>query len=514
MTAFNPVQNSDTLSTRLEQRTALLMLAVLVLAYAAVFWSSLVSMAAIWWRSETYAHGMLIPLISLWLIIRKRSQLTMLDMGPDWPALIPLSGLCLAWLLGLAADVLVVEQMASTLILIALVIVTLGRTLAWALAFPLAYLIFAVPFGEELTPFLQQITADITVKALQLSGIPVYISGLFIEIPTGRFEVAEACSGIRYLIASFALGTLYAHLTYHRLRSRLVFIAASLLVPVLANGLRAYMIVLIAHLSEMKYATGVDHLIYGWLFFGIVMLLMFWIGSWWRDPEPAIDPAHNARPMRRFPKARPRYLGYAMPAAALVILSLTYYGSQLVKQTPQASPLPIQQFSFPPWVRQPAEALNWQPDFVGADRTFNASYRLGGQPAIGLYIADYQSEHQGKELINNLNRWYSANAWTPAGRSTRTVPVGSGQLEVNVLELRALDGTSRRLWYWYQVGGQYTTHSLIAKLQRGLYGLTLQQPLSRIVMLSANNEFDQDAESLLRRFLESNWNAFDTHATP
>jgi exosortase A len=462
-------------------------------------------MAAIWWRSETYAHGMLIPLISLWLIIRKRSQLTMLDMGPDWPALIPLSGLCLAWLLGLAADVLVVEQMASTLILIALVIVTLGRTLAWALAFPLAYLIFAVPFGEELTPFLQQITADITVKALQLSGIPVYISGLFIEIPTGRFEVAEACSGIRYLIASFALGTLYAHLTYHRLRSRLVFIAASLLVPVLANGLRAYMIVLIAHLSEMKYATGVDHLIYGWLFFGIVMLLMFWIGSWWRDPEPALNPGQEGRPLSRLPEARPRYLGYAAPAAALVILSLTYYGSQLVKQTPQASPLPLQLFSFPPWVRQPAEALNWQPDFVGADRTFNASYRLGGQPAIGLYIADYQSEHQGKELINNLNRWYSANAWTPAGRSTRTVPVGSGQLEVNVLELRALDGTSRRLWYWYQVYQQPVANPLQVKLLQALNKLSGAHGVASVYALAVDYEDSRSADAALTRFLEDNW---------
>jgi hypothetical protein len=60
-----------------------------------------------------------------------------------------------------------------------------------------------------------------------------------------------------------------------------------MIVPVIANGLRAYMIVMIGHLSSMQLATGVDHIIYGWLFFGLVMFLMFWIGSYWReDTEP------------------------------------------------------------------------------------------------------------------------------------------------------------------------------------------------------------------------------------
>jgi exosortase A len=505
MTALTPVQDSDTRSPRLEQRNALLMLAVLVLAYAAVFWPSLASMAAIWWRSETYAHGMLIPLISVWLVVRKRSQLTGLDLGPDWTALIPLLGLCLVWLLALAADVLAVEQMAATLILIALVIVALGRKLAWTLAFPLAYLIFAVPFGDRLTPFLQQITADITVQALQLSGIPVYSNGLFIEIPSGRFEVAEACSGLRYLIASVAIGTLYAHLTYRRLRSRLVFIAASVLVPVLANGIRAYLIVLIAHLSDMKYATGIDHLIYGWLFFGLVMLLMFWVGNWWRDPEPALNPGQEGRPLSRLLGKRPRAPGYATPAAALVILSLAYYGSQLVKQTPPLSPLPVQQFSLFPWVRQPAEALDWHPDFVGADRTFKASYRLDRGPAVGLYIADYQSEHQGKELINDMNRWYGTNAWTPAGRGTRTVPVGSDRLDVKVLELRARDGSMRRIWYWYQAYQQPVANPLQVKLLQALNKLSGAHDVASAYALAVDYEDSRSADAALTRFLNDNW---------
>ena len=71
---------------------------------------------------------------------------------------------------------------------------------------------------------------------------------------------------------------------------RLVFIALSIIVPIIANGIRAYLIVMIGHLSNNRLATGVDHVIYGWVFFGFVMMLLFWIGSQWREPDAAANP--------------------------------------------------------------------------------------------------------------------------------------------------------------------------------------------------------------------------------
>jgi exosortase len=68
----------------------------------------------------------------------------------------------------------------------------------------------------------------------------------------------EACSGVRYLISSVTLGCLYAYLTYQSTKKRLLFIAVSIVVPIIANGLRAYMIVMIGHLSGMELATGGD----------------------------------------------------------------------------------------------------------------------------------------------------------------------------------------------------------------------------------------------------------------
>ena len=160
----------------------------------------------------------------------------------------------------------------------------LGTRLAGLLAFPLGFLLFAVPVGEGLIYPMMNFTADFTVAMLRATGIPVFRDGTFFSIPTGDWSVVEACSGVRYLIASVTLGALYAYLTYTKLWKRLLFCLFAIAVPVLANGLRAYMIVMIGHLSGMNYAVGVDHLLYGWVFFGMVITVMFFVGSFWRDP--------------------------------------------------------------------------------------------------------------------------------------------------------------------------------------------------------------------------------------
>src|SRR5258706_27980 len=158
-----------------------------------------------------------------------------------------------------------------------------------------------LPLVEGLIPPMMDWTADFTVRALQFSGIPVFREGLFFTIPSGNWSVVEGCSGVRYLIASLTVGVLFAYLSYRRTWKRLLFVTLSVIVPIIANGFRAYLIVMIAHLSDNRLAHGVDHFTYGSVFFGLVMLLLFWIGSSWRDPHAT--PTEAARPASPVPQA-------------------------------------------------------------------------------------------------------------------------------------------------------------------------------------------------------------------
>ena len=236
---------------------------VLLFAFSTTSWS----IVAIWLRSETFAHGFLIIPICLWLVWNQRDRVTGINpVSAPWVAILILP-IGIVWLLAVLADVLVIQQLALVAMIVVGIWAILGHQLARALAFPLLFLFFAVPMGEALVPPLMEFTATSTVWMIQQTGVPVYREGLYFALPTGNWSVVEACSGVRYVIASVTLGVLYAYLTYTSLWRRALFILISAIVPVFANTVRAYIIVMLGHLSDMKVATGVDHLIYGWVFF-------------------------------------------------------------------------------------------------------------------------------------------------------------------------------------------------------------------------------------------------------
>ena len=194
-------------------------IASMLVGYHETTWS----MISIWERSDTFAHGFLIFPFSAYLIWGQRKCLS------DTVTFSPILWRC--WYLASWVSAGCWRHSASVQVLAAIFLIAmipaavwaiLGEPDGWALAFPLAYLLLAVPFGEALIPPLIDFTADFTVKALQLTGIPVYREGSFFSIPSGNWSVVEACSGLRYLIASFTLGTLYAYLTYRSLARRLM----------------------------------------------------------------------------------------------------------------------------------------------------------------------------------------------------------------------------------------------------------------------------------------------------
>ena len=265
--------------------------AAVALAILFAYRETALSMYEIWRHSDTFGHCVTVVPIVLWLVWRQRLQLATLPVRPFWPGTLMVAGAGVVWLIGSLADANVVRQFALVLMIQSAMLSVGGLAIGRALAFPLFFLFFAVPFGDAFVPKLMDWTADFTVLGLRLSGVPVYREGNSFVIPSGNWSVVEACSGIRYLIASLMAGTLYAHLMYTSKWRRAAFVAASVVVPLIANWMRAYLIVMLGHLSNNKLAAGVDHLIYGWVFFGIVLLTMFWVGARYREDReaPAAD---------------------------------------------------------------------------------------------------------------------------------------------------------------------------------------------------------------------------------
>lgn len=489
-------------------RAALSALIIALLAIVVLYWPTVASMATQWWHYETYAHGMLVVPIVLYMIWTRRRELAVLE-----PCVAPMAAgllllLSLGWLAADVAEISVIRQFALVGMIQAAIYALAGGRVAWAMAFPLAYLLFAVPVGEALIPPLQQVTAWFTVEGLRLTGIPVLWEGLYITIPTGNFEVAEACSGLRYLIASLALGFLYAYLTYYSVWRRLAFIALSVVMPIVANGVRAYGIVMIAHLSEMKHAVGVDHLIYGWFFFGLVVLLMFWIGSLWREPERVHDQPSMMSPIESSlaepaKKVAGRYAVWTLMvilAAAVGPLWVTWTSREGLSVAPvvlRAPPVVA------PWLGPEAETDTWEPQFSGADAVVRSRYALEGRTAH-LYIAYYRQQRPDAKLVSSQNSLYDRKRWRSIGAAgVVQIPVAESRWPLQATLLT--DGQRRRLvWSGYWEGGRLVVSPYIAKLWQAWDRLSGAQRGSALIAVATDYEMQPDeAEALLRRFVEA-----------
>ena len=443
------------------------------LALVLVFYQTVESMVAIWWRSETFTHGFLIAPIVIWLIWEKRQELARLVPRPQNIALLPLLLFGFFWLFGQVMDAAVVQQIALIGILVSGLWAILGTQVVWAIAFPLGFLFLAVPIGEGLIPVLMEFTADFTVGLLKLTGIPVYREGLFFTLPSGNWSVVEGCSGVRYLIASVTLGCLFAYLSYQSLMKRGLFIAASIIVPVIANGLRAYMIVMIGHLSSMKLATGVDHLIYGWVFFGLVMFVLFAVGSIWRDHESSVESATSASPDDSVVLQAKANL-YTSAAVVLLLACVWPFTAYLIDN--QQSLTPIAPLKAPPgsdgWEQQKNESWQWRPVVKGVDGELHQFYSRDGI-AVSIYTAQYLTQNQNKELINSQNVFVVQKSpdWRIVGRSKVALNLAGNTVEVDQAHIKG-SGSNLLTLRWYRLGDKYTANPYIGKLLGGVAKLT------------------------------------------
>ena len=443
-------------------------LGVAVAALGLVFYDTFANMVGVWNHSSTFNHCFLIPFIAVYLGLSKREQLARTMPAVSLLGLSYIAVNTLVWLGGELMSVAFAMHLAVVGMLIGAAWALLGNRAFLVVVFPFFYLYFAVPEGEFLVPYLQDWTATVVVTLLQLTGIPVFMEGRYLTIPSGSFVVAEACSGVNYLIATLSVSAMFMYLQFRAGWRRLVFMMAAVLVPLLANGVRAYGIVMISHLSNYKYAQGIDHFIYGWVFFGVVIFVLFWIGNLFSDIEDTLPVATSVP------------LGPAVRVAKLVLMVLLAIGIALAPRG--ALRLLDSNRALAAQVRLPAVA-GWQgpepstsalrPDFRGADQTLCARYRAADGRSVSVEVVYFRKQGDGGELINHDNRVFDKASQRQVDYGRRELRAGGAVHDVDVLRLRSeTDGIETLYWYWYDSHGHRTANRASVKLAEGLARLS------------------------------------------
>ena len=304
----------------------LAVLGIACLVWAALFRPEITAAVGVWYDSTAYSHCFLVLPTAAYLAWDRRDALAGVVLRPaPWPAAAAAIPVMVVWFAAERLGVMEGRQFAALALLLLTIFAVIGWKVARLMAAPLLYLVFLVPFGAFLTPVLQQVTLVLSMFFLHLVNVPAVSDGFVIEVPHAVFYVAEACAGLRFLIASIAFGTLYACLIYRSPRRRALFIAASVVIPVVANGIRAFGIVWLGYVLGSAEAAAADHLIYGWIFFSFVILLLILAGLPFRqDTQRAavatatlMPGVAGARPWA--PAALLLLLAAAGPAAAAVL---------------------------------------------------------------------------------------------------------------------------------------------------------------------------------------------------
>lgn len=469
--------------------------AVLVAAALIGFAPSLRTMITTWANSTTYTHGFVVLPITLFLLWRRREALPHEPPRQAPGALLAVAGAALLWLLGRAAEAALVEQVALVSLLIALFVFCFGYRIGRLALFPLAFLFFMVPFGDFLIPPLQDLTAWFAVHLLRLVGVPVYQDKILIYVPNGLFVVAEACAGLRFLIANVMVGALFAYSAYTSTRKRVLFMLLVLLVPLLANGLRAFGIVYLGYLTDNSIAVGADHLVYGWGFFTAVMLLLLFLGSLFADRQPDGQTAAARSAPGREPVSASGWRTWLGVLALLLVAGIPAYAWATMRPPP---PLTAEA-ELPPvaegWTRSAETPADWQPHFIGTDRTVFERYE-GAEGPVEWFVAFYRYQRHGAEAINQMNRFADDDAWhrVEAGQ----MALGAAQLPDSVRFQRLRSPAGERLVaFWYWTYERFSADPLTANLWQTMGELTGSGRAGAVLAISTPVE-DDPAEAKAR----------------
>jgi exosortase A len=478
----------------------------LVLAWAMLIvlfapdWRAMVQQ---WWGSSTYNHILLIPPILGWLVAQRRHEVLQLQPVAWWPALIVFAGAALLWLLGDFAGLAVARQLAVVVMAQAALAAILGPQVVAGLLFPLCYMLFLVPMGDEMIPYLQTLTARLTMVFLALAHVPATIAGVFITTPAGYFEVAEACSGVKFLIAMTAYGALVANVCFLRWGRRAAFMVVSVVVPVLANGMRAFGTIWIAGWYGIRFASSFDHVFYGWVFFAVVMALCMAAGWRFFDRRvdaPMIDPvAIAARPLvRRLSawRASPPVVLGSMLGLALAFLGWGQAAGLLAAPLPHSMHAP----QIAGWnLVGIDDRTPWAPLHGGSDRHLRLRYRNAAGATVDVAYALYANQGDGREAggfgqgaLPPGGRW----AWERAGPA-----MGVAKSDLIQVPGDGPDPERRLCLTWYRSGSLLTGSNLVLRLHAMANHLLLRREVTAVLIIAASNRQNRDPADAMAAFL-------------
>ncbi len=448
------------------------------------FWD----MARTWLSSSSYHHGLFVAPAAIWMIVSHSARPQ--EPGGHRAAVAAVAVGVMVWLAGRAGGAAIIEQIGLVAMLIGGVGAVFGDRALVLWAWPLAFLYFMVPFGESIVPMLQAITAAAAVALLNIAGADIVIDGLLIHTRVGAFAIAEACAGLRLLTAALMVSAVFAYVAFESWTRRIAFLLFAAVFALIANGVRAFLLILIPVATGRPASLGPDHFIVGWLFYLVVLVILALIGRRFADRRIAAHTEASAPPLR-----------LVAVFAALAVIAAGVLYARLVVDRPidRQAPASIALLQAEGWRVLPAPE-NWRAVAPGADQTSAATYDRDG---VRVYasIAYFTHDRSGAEIGGGENRSYDGQDWRRIGGHDAALYLfGSSETR----RFNRLAGPDRRrlltvTFYW--LGDTVYDSAQAVKQAQMRNRLLGRNPSGGVIVFSASYRRDpNDAIAILRQY--------------
>ncbi len=400
-----------------------------------------------------------------WVAWSLREQLTGIAIKPCWPGLMGIAFGGLAWLTGETVFARTLSDYAVIFTFAMGVLTVLGYRWFLALRFALALLILIIPLGGPLVPALVKWTADVVFAALQASGLPIYRDGAYFMVPSGAWAVVDACSGVGYLNTVLLLAALYVWFMYQSTARRIAFFSGAIVLAVAGNWLRAYLTILIAHLSDNRFLRD-DHSTFGWLLFAALLSLYFVLG--WRFRESA-SAGQTAGTGKAADAQRPTALS-AIPLALIAagaVIALWPLAQALAFGTPATNGSSIASVAAKAgWSAVTDAPPGWEPHLRNPTWTKAQTFEKSGK-RVSVFIGYFENQTWDSKLVTSVNQFADSDdpIWVLAQRGTRQTSHAGKHLQVAT---GIIKGRERRVlaWRWYWTDGVATSGDTAARVNQ------------------------------------------------
>jgi exosortase len=463
--------------TRYRRWLTIVGLAVVVMA---VFWQTFASIFELYLHGDFHHHFFIYPAVA-YVLYREERALMREPVAPSLFGLVLLAGLMLVWSVSRTASVQLVEQIAAILMIPTFVYAVMGGRTMKAAAFPMLLFLAAIPLGDGVVPVLMEVTAYIATFLLNLFGIPAFREGMLLSLPNGQFQIAAACAGFNFLSAGVTCSLICSYFLWSRWQPRLIFAGIAAVAFVIANGIRAFIVMAVASATHMKYLAGHDHVTFGMILFAVLLFGLLWFANKYADPVPTAE-SKSVPPMAAVtPRVEPAVKGRntALVIAALVLLSAgpaaQAYRQNAAHSLPQTLTLP----ELAGCTRSADDEAKWTPTMKSADQEARAVYHCGDL-ALEAYVAAYINQEQGRELVGVDNvlvppRWIDSGARQDG--EVEGLPVNVVEMEEGIDTVYAIFG--------YDVNGRPARSVYAEKSLEMRAALSLRPVVARAYLVRA-----------------------------